>query len=278
MQSLALDIPLQTYSCLLFSAAMTDSYGFFFKEKNMLSRRPLSQVRFFSSENWERKLPLLRSGSSLRGMWSQSFSGGAASAVILPLSYVQPEGYVPTLTQEHQHISVPKGVVRGQSRIRTLLLWGWPPPQWTSVLLEFTAWTSFPIDALKIKYTCNKPAAAPGRDSFLPLTCEWQNKERHPVSSLMSVPSTLTAKHRESQMKASCRAHWIILLSNTSFTHASGELKADGFGCSSPACGVIPVIPGNPPQMNSPHKLRLHQQRVTAFKLREGGMFWQRLT
>lgn len=39
--------------------------------------------------------------------------------------------------------------------------------------LEFTASTSFPVDALKMKYRCNKSAVtAPGGDSFLPLTRE----------------------------------------------------------------------------------------------------------
>lgn len=84
---------------------------------------------FFFFSQWT-ELPLSSSGFRLRGMWSWSFSGGAASAATLPPSYVQPEGYVPTLIQEHRqnqlaYILHRRSTVRPPSPIRTLLLWGW---------------------------------------------------------------------------------------------------------------------------------------------------------
>lgn len=99
MQSLALDITLQSYSCLLSRAAITCSYKEPFPGEEC-AQQSTFVAGYFSSQ-W-RELPLLSSGSRLRGMWTQSFSGGAASAVMLALSFTQPEGYVPALSQEHQ--------------------------------------------------------------------------------------------------------------------------------------------------------------------------------
>lgn len=135
--------------------------------------------------------------------------------------------------------SAPGGPVGGRSRIGMFWLWGdWTGPTTpTTDRCVVRIYCFNNVNALKIKYRCNKSVATtPGGDLFLPLIREWQNKKCDAMSSLIFALSTLAGKHRESQMKDSSWAHWNILLSNTSFTHASGELKADGFSCSFPAC------------------------------------------
>lgn len=159
-----------------------------------------------------------------------------------------PEGHVPTLTQEHQlrvmtdwtaYTLQPRRAVDQDSEPFCSEVIGLTTPTWDQSVTRIYCLNFFPSwrVVLKMKYRCNKSLAASlGGDSFRLLTHEWQNRERDLMSSLMLAPSRLAGKQRESQMKASCWAHWIILLSNTHFTHSSRDLKADGFGCSSPAC------------------------------------------
>lgn len=162
-------------------------------------------------------LLLSSSGSRLRGTWSQSFCRGAADAASefcwARRLRSSPHPGAPPLGNDRINQEEPSAVDQESE------------PSCSEVTGLTTNF--FPNWCVKMKYRCDKSVtASPGGDSVLPLTHEWQNKERDLMSSLILAPSTLAGKHRESQMKASCWAHWIIPLSNTRFTHASEELKA----------------------------------------------------
>lgn len=79
---------------------------------------------------------------------------------------------------------------------------------------------------IKREWSNRSAATSLGGDLCLPLTDEWQYKEQEVMSSLILTLSILAGKHKESQMKASCWAYWIIPLSNRRFAHMSKELKA----------------------------------------------------
>lgn len=98
IQSLALDIKKTIPACCSGQPLHAATKNLL-KEKSHRLSTFVACFSFFFFQ-WT-ELPLSSSGSRLRGMRRRSCSGGAASAVMLPLSYAQPEGYVPTLTQEH---------------------------------------------------------------------------------------------------------------------------------------------------------------------------------